>query len=276
MTLSQIIREISGDFNKSGIPTPLLDAQAIISHVLGMEIYELNLSRDRVLEEGELAKISRLVRRRLAFEPVAYIVGTREFYSLPFHVNRRVLIPRPETELVVDMVIYYAGREARVLDLGTGSGAIAVAVKHSRRDLRVSASDISAEALTVARRNAREILGKGSINFHEGSFFAPFKGERFDVIASNPPYVNPQDAPGLQKELSFEPPSAIFSGEKGRGAMKRIIRDGASHLVPGGIMILEIGHDMRDFILETAGERGYGASVMNDYAGLPRIAILRR
>ena len=275
MLLSEFIRNVTEEFKKIGIPTPLLDAQLLISHVLGIEKHELNLRSGALLDERQLKDIRKLVTRRLAFEPVAYIIKNREFYSLPFFVNRDVLIPRPETELVVDMVIYYARQNGRVLDLGTGSGAIAVAVKYNRPDLNVCASDISDRALRVAKKNSNSIIGKGAISFFCGHLFEPFPGERFDVIASNPPYVNSDISDTLQKELSFEPPLAIFTGDKGRSLIKKIVDEGGEYLSDKGILILEIGFDMKDYVLSAAEKGGYRASVMNDYAGLPRLAVLK-
>lgn len=264
------------NFNVAGIESPLLDARILISHVLDMEPYLVAVERDLNVTPQQLRKIKKLVSRRLTHEPVAYITGFKEFYSLPFAVTRDVLIPRPETELAVDLAIYYADRNSRVLDLGTGSGAIAVSIKHCRPDIEIFASDISQEALKVAKKNAKAILGPGAVRFFHGPGFEPFDSNHFDVIVSNPPYINPEIAGTLQKELAFEPPIALFSMDRGREMMRGIIGEGRKYLSPRGMMIIEIGYDMKDFLTVTAGKAGFDISVMNDHAGLPRMAVLKQ
>jgi len=214
--------------------------------------------------------------RRLKFEPVAYITGVKEFYSIEFEVNKDVLIPRPETELLVDMAVYWGGNGARVLDLCTGSGAIAVVLKHSRPDLDVYASDVSEKALKVAKKNAVEILGPKKINFVHGDLFTPFEGEKFNLIVSNPPYVDAELQGKLQKEIDFEPEIALFAGNKGTDIIKKIIEESVEHLEEKGILLLEIGSDQHDFIHAIGEKCGFIVSVLNDYSGFPRVATLKK
>ncbi|OHD65699.1 MAG: protein-(glutamine-N5) methyltransferase, release factor-specific [Spirochaetes bacterium RBG_13_51_14] len=253
-----------------------MDAELLISHALDTERFRLHAVDDRELTADELRRINRLIRRRVQFEPIAYILGRKEFYSLDFIVNRHVLIPRPETELLVDLTVYHARQNAPVVDIGTGSGAIAISVKHSRSDLEVHATDISSEALATARKNAARILGRNRIRFHRGDLFKPLSGMRFQVIAVNPPYVDKKCALWLQKDLSFEPEVALFSGRKGRETIERVIAGSGGHLTDDGVLIMEIGDDMMDFIKKAGKGKGYSVSVLNDYSGLPRVAVMNR
>ncbi len=276
MQLSSILHEVIGTFRKGGIDNPVTDAQVLLAHALGMERFQLALEGEREPGNEELKKINRVVKRRLRFEPVAYITGKKEFYSIEFSVNKNVLIPRPETELAVDLALYYACLNASVLDLGTGSGAIAIALKRNRNDLNITATDISNKALNIARKNAAKITGPRSVRFIEGDLFKPLEGMVFDIIVSNPPYIDPGITGTLQRELEHEPPQALFSPEKGRRVTGRIIKGLKKHTHEKSVTILEIGFDMKDFILAKGSEAGFDVSVMNDYSGLPRVAVLKR
>lgn len=275
MVIAEALKESRELLQKGGIENPALDAEVILCHVLNCERHKLIVNSKEELSSESLKDYQNKIKRRLKFEPIAYILGSREFYSLDFIVNKDVLIPRPETELLVDLVIYYAGPNASVLDLGTGSGAIAVAVKHNRKDLQVWASDVSEKALKVAKRNAVNILGAGAITFEKGDLFSPFEKMSFNVIVSNPPYVDRADFPLLQKELSYEPDDALFADEKGTAVIERIISSSAGFLTDKGYLILEISYAMKDFIYQKAANHSFTVSVLNDYAGLPRVAILR-
>lgn len=276
MRIDEYLREATDLLRKGGISTPALDAEVITAHFLRMERHQLVTWNDRVLSDSEKSVIDKAIKKRLKFEPVAYITGVKEFYSLEFIVNRDVLIPRPETELLVDMAIYWAGLNSSVLDLCTGSGAIAVALKHSRGDLDVCASDISEKALKVAEKNAEKILGKRRISFFHGDLFAPFKGEKFDLIVSNPPYVSAHLNGALQRELDFEPEAALYADDDGRTVIRKIIEGAPEYLSEKGVLLLEIGSNHREFIHEAGEKHGFTVSVLNDYAGLPRVATLKK
>lgn len=276
MRVSLMLADSIERLKEAGIPGPALDAELLISHALEIERHRLRTGDDRELAEGEVRRINRLVGRRLKFEPVAYILGVKEFYSIEFIVNRNVLIPRPETELVVDMAIYYASQNAAVVDIGTGSGAIAVSLKHARRDLEVHATDISAKALAVARKNAARVLGRKGIRFHRGDLFKPLAGRRFQVIAVNPPYVDRKELPSLQKELSYEPEVALFSGRRGRDTVERVVTAARPFLTEDGVLIMEIGDGMKEFAKQAGEHGGFSVSVLNDYSGLPRVAVMKR
>ena len=276
MRLDEYIKDITGRLIDAGIESARLDCEVLLSHALNVEKYKLITDGNRDLTSDEIKKIERLVKRRCNFEPVAYITGSKEFYSLDFIVNKHVLIPRPETELLVDMAIYWAGMNASVLDLCTGSGAVAVALKHSRRDLDVVASDISAEALKVARKNSLSINGKAEIKFYRGNLFEPFKGKKFDVIISNPPYVGSDEADSLKKDLFFEPEIALFAPENGRAIIEKIIVESVDYLNEKGTLLLEMGNNQDSFVTKLGEQKGYTVSILNDYSGLPRVATLKK
>jgi release factor glutamine methyltransferase len=276
LNLGEIVKNITLRFKDGGIENPPLDAEVLITSVLEIERYKLVTDRDRLLTENEILKIEKFALRRLKFEPVAYITGVKEFYSIDFLVNKDVLIPRPETELLVDMAIYWGVTGDRVLDLCTGSGAIAVVLKHSRPDLDVYASDVSEKALKIAKKNALRILGPKRINFLIGDLFAPFKGEKFNLIVSNPPYVDAALKGRLQKEIDFEPEIALFSDNGGKEIIGKIIKGSVEHLEDNGMLLLEIGSDQHDFIHEKGEKCGFKVSILNDYAGLPRVATLKK
>ncbi len=276
MNISEYLAEAAAKLEKKGIPTSRLDAEVIMAHTLGVERYRLMTDARRELTETEIHSIDKLIKRRLEFEPVAYITGIKEFYSLEFVVTRDVLIPRPETELLVDMALYWAPMGSSVLDLCAGSGAIAVALKKARPDLAVTASDISGMALEVAKENAGRLLGPDRIVFLHGDLFSPVKGKVFDLIVSNPPYVDIDLAGTLQKELEYEPAQALYCGDGGRAVIAKIIGGAGEHLEDDGVLLLEIGSDQRAFVEEAGVAHGYRVSILNDYAGFARIATLKK
>lgn len=275
MRIGDALQRMISQFKDAGIDDPILDAQVILSHILNIDKHRLTTDRDVRIDDSEESLIRRSVKKRIKGMPVAYITGKKEFYSLEFSVNRHVMIPRPETELLVDLTIFYAKQNDSVLDLGTGSGAIAISVKHSRYDLTVYASDTSEKALKVARKNTNRILKRDAIKFYQGDLFSPFKGMRFNIIASNPPYIAPELKFSLQEEILFEPEVALFADEGGQDIIRKIVLQSRDYLDEEGMLILEIGDDMVDFLDSIAGENDYTMSVLSDYAGLPRVAILR-
>ena len=275
MFISELLKDVIDSFKGAGIESPVLDARILFSFVLNMENHELTVEQEKELTPGSIKKIKNFVKRRLKFEPVAYITGNKEFYSLDFKVNKNVLIPRPETELLVDLSIYYAEMNAKVLDLGTGSGAIAVSLKYNRKDLEICASDISENALKTAKRNANKILGAKSISFFPGNLFEPFQNMSFNMIVSNPPYINPGISGSLQKELSYEPEIALYSDDNGEKIVREIIKESKKYLKTNGMLIIEIGYDMKKFVEKEAIKNNYSVSVLNDYSNLPRVAVFK-
>lgn len=276
MKLGEFLADAASRLLKTGIPTSRLDAEVITAHTLGIERYKLITDATRELTDHEILSLNKLIKRRLESEPVAYITGVKEFYAIDFAVTKDVLIPRPETELLVDMAIYWAPMYCAVLDLCAGSGAIAVALKKSRPDLNVTASDISGLALEIAEENAERVLGRDKITFLHGDLFSPVKGKVFDLIVSNPPYVDIELKGTLQKELEYEPANALYCEESGRAVIARIIDGAGEHLADDGVLLLEIGSDQRAFVEESGAAHGYNVSILNDYAGFPRVATLKK
>ncbi len=276
MLLADIVKSLALRFRDAGISNPSLDAEVLTAFILDIERYRIITDKERLLTKSEITAIEKLAERRLKFEPVAYITGMKEFYSLDFIVNSDVLIPRPETELLVDMAIYWAARGGSALDLCTGSGAIAVTLRHSRSDVEVYASDISEKALKTAKKNSERILGPKKIKFLQGDLFEPFAAKKFNLIVSNPPYVDSALKGKLQKEIDFEPEIALFAGKNGTEIIDKIISSAPEHLEENGVLLLEIGSDQYSFV-KTRGEScGFIVSVLNDYAGLPRVATLKK
>ncbi len=264
------------ELKKSGIESARLDSEILIAFSEKVDRIRLVIDSEKELPPASVNKIKKYISRRAQREPLAYITGLKEFYSLDFYVNENVLIPRPETELLVDMLIYHAPLYSTVLDLGTGSGAIAVSAKHNRKELTVHASDISDKALSVAKKNSAKILGSKQIKFHQGNLFEPFSKMKFSCIASNPPYIDPSIRETLQKELSFEPQIALYADDSGKAFIGEMISTAAEYLEDKGVLLIEIGHDQKDFVLKTGSSHGYDASVLNDYAGFPRVAVLKK
>jgi release factor glutamine methyltransferase len=216
-----------------------------------------------------------LLERRLAGEPMQYITGETEFYGLPFQVNRSVLIPRPETEHLVEKVLALAAgfEKPRILDVGTGSGAIAVALAHELPEAQVAAIDLSAAALAVARGNAERNGVAGRIRFVEGDLLAPFAGEQFEIVVSNPPYVAESDRAQLDVEVrDYEPGLALFAGN-GLDVYRRLIPDARAALAAGGFLALEIGYGQDEAVAGLLAEAGFKQIEFTaDLQGIPRVA----
>jgi release factor glutamine methyltransferase len=254
----------------SGLPAT--EARLLCSDALGVgRAWIVAHGRDAVPDETAQA-VEALFAARRSGEPIAYLTGEREFYGLALGVTRDVLIPRPETELLVEEVLAgIAGRAApRVLDLGTGSGAIAVAIAHARPDAIVWGSDASAAALEVARGNAARHAVK--VRFVNSDWFEGLGGERFDVVVSNPPYVASGDPHLEQGDLRFEPDAALLGGPDGLDAIRHIAAAARAHLVPGGCLMFEHGYDQGAACVRILAGLGYsGIADRRDLAGLPRV-----
>lgn len=259
-------------------PTALADAAMLLMHLLGTDRAGLIAHPERPLDREQLAGYQRLVERRLRFEPMQYIVGTQEFFGLTLAVSPAVLIPRPETELLVEAVVERAGTgPVRILDVGTGSGAIAIALAHTLPEAEVTAVDLSAEELAVARANAVAHGLEGRIRFVESDLLAGLPaGAGFDVVVSNPPYVAEGDAAELHPQVrDHEPARALFAGSDGLAIYERLIPEVAGHLVAGGLLALEIGYGQRG-ALAALLEGWRGVEFLEDLQGIPRVALARR
>lgn len=249
-----------------------LDADVLTAHAVGCSRGTLYAFPERPVSAEQARRLADFVRRRQRGEPLAYIVGRREFWSLTLRVDPRVLIPRPETECLVDAALARIGDAAtRVLDLGTGSGAIALAVAASRPHARVVGVDRDAGCIDAARENAAR-LGL-TATFRESDWFSAFgRDERFDVVVANPPYVADGD-PHLERDgLRFEPRDALVAGADGLAALRRIVGAAPNHLVRGGWLCVEHGHDQGAPVRELFRARGFEAvETTPDLAGIPRV-----
>lgn len=246
---------------------PLREARRLLCHVLGMTPAALAAHPERKVSRGDTAAFRALVARRAAGEPIAYLTGRREFYGLEFQVTPQVLIPREETELLVDIALEVKAR--RILELGTGSGCLAVAVAKHLLQAQVTAVDASAAALAVARENAAR-HGVG-IRFLEGDWYAPLAGERFDLILANPPYVAEHDPHLAQGDVRFEPRAALAAGADGLDDIRRIVAGAPAHLSPGGQLWLEHGYDQAGAVAALLAAAGFvGIAQRRDLAGILR------
>jgi len=252
--------------------TPRLDAEVLLAAALERPRSYLYAWPERTLEPEQSTRFLAWLAWRGAGFPVAYIIGRREFWSLGLEVTPDTLIPRPETELLVELALARlpVDRPVAIADLGTGSGAIALALAVERPLARIVATDRSLAALTVARRNARR-LNIRHVEFRAGDWCAPLGNERFDLIAANPPYVAAADPRWRQGELRFEPPGALVSGVDGLDALRAIITQAPFYLEPGGWLLLEHGYDQGETVPALLRERGFdAASDHRDAAGLSR------
>jgi release factor glutamine methyltransferase len=254
-----------------------VDAQVLLAHALGRDRAWLVAHRDDALTAAEADAFFVLAQRRRAGEPVAYLTGVREFWGLPLRVTPAVLIPRPETETLVELALEWLPRAGapRVLDLGTGSGAIALAIARERPDAQVLATDASPEALAVALEN-RARLGIGNATFVESDWYAAVVGATFDLVVSNPPYVALADPHLGEGDLRFEPASALVSGVDGLAALRGIVAGARAHLAPGGALAVEHGYDQAERVQALFRDAGFiGIVARRDLAGIPRVVAGR-
>ena len=244
-TIGALLDWTAGYLARKGSEYPRLDAEVLLAHALGWRRIDLYTRYQEVASEQGRSKFRELVQQRLQGCPVAYLVGRKEFFSLPFEVTPAVLIPRPESEFVVLECIALAKElaEPRILDIGTGSGNLAVTVAYQHASSRVTAVDLSPEALDVAARNAARHGVVDRVRFLVGDLFAPIpSGERFDFILSNPPYIPHEDLETLPAGVrNYEPHLALDGGPGGFVVFDRLVADAGNYLVPGGYLILEIG-----------------------------------
>lgn len=264
-------------FAKKGVDAPRLTAELLLADALGCDRVRLYLDFDKPLGDAELAAFRELVRRRAEREPTAYLIGARDFYGRSFQVDARVLVPRPETELVLEAALAALPADAaglRAVDLCTGSGALAISLALERPGAQVVATELSPEALAVARENAAR-LGAATVTFLEGDLYASLAPEeKFDVIVSNPPYVPRGELDTLPPEVLREPRLALDGGDDGLAISRRIVAGAPARLRPGGTLVLEMHeshvHDLPAICLQSGFER---AEPHRDLAGLPRFVV---
>ncbi len=293
-----LIQWTANYFEKKGIPNPRLDAELLLAHALGHTRVELYTQHDRTVAQKDLDRFRTLVERRATREPLQYILGETEFWGLKIKVTPEVLIPRPETELLVEEAMKAfsplpnplprdggEGGESRVrgpiLEIGTGSGCIAIALAKNLPQSRITATDISKEALAIAKKNAEENGVADRIHFVLADL-APwrvFQAEetRFDLIISNPPYIASGEIDTLQAEVSrFEPRRALDGGSSGLEIIQKILQEAPDFLRPNGLLLLEIGEDQAEVLKESPLEKLTFESVKKDPAGFARLLAFRR
>lgn len=255
--------------------TARIEVQCLLQHVLRVSRAYLMTYPERELDAGELAAYRALLDRRLQGEPMAYLFGEREFYGLMFNVTTATLIPRPDTELLVELALARIpqGQPCRVLDMGTGSGAIAVSLACHCPEAEVTAVDASVDALAVAQDNANRLLKKGNLRCLPSNWFSALAEQRYHVIVSNPPYIRATDPHLQQGDVRHEPLTALASGEDGFSDLRHIISCVPAHLYPDGWLLLEHGYDQAETVRELLQQAGFKAVFSErDLAGIERVS----
>ena len=278
-TIGRLLQWSERFFREKGIETPRLDAEVLLAHVLEKPRIYLYVHYDQPLDPEELAAYRGFVRRRAAREPVAYLVGEREFMGLTFAVSPAVLVPQPDTEaLVSEARKRLQGKSGvRIADVGTGSGAIALSLLHALPDLTAAAVDVSAAALKVARENADRFGLTDRVMFYEGDLLAPLLGQTFDAVLSNPPYIPRGDIAALPPEVQAEPRLALDGGADGLDFYRRLVREAAAFLRPDGFLAVEAGRGEAAVISELARTNGWTeVEITKDLAGIDRVVTMRR
>ena len=277
-TIGRVLTWTTSHFAEKGMESPRLDAELLIADALALTRLQLYTQHDQPLIAPELAAVRERVRRRSRREPVAYITGTRGFWSLDLQVDRRVLIPRPETELLIEKALDFLKpfRQPRIVDVGTGSGCIALTLAKERPDARVLAIDTSPDALAVAAANRDRL--ELPVTLQRGDLLQGVEGP-FDLIVSNPPYIASAEIAGLMPDVArHEPRLALDGGPDGLVLIRPLIDQAGARLAPGGGLMIEIGHDQGPRLLEILKKDGRfeAEAVHADAAGLPRLATARR
>jgi len=276
-TIQRVLAFAAQDFGKRGLPSPRLDAEVLLSHVLGVDRMRLIVDSTRVLEPQELAAYREAISRRRKAEPVSYIVGVREFHGLSFRVDRRVLVPRPDTETLVEVALRRtkaANLQGEALDLCTGSGCVAIAFSRRRPTWRVTGTDLSPGAVLVARENAARLGAVWGVDFVESDLdTAVPAGQRFDLVTGNPPYIPSGDIAGLDADVrDHEPRLALDGGKDGLELVRRILPLAFRRLRSGGVLALEIGHDQASRVKDLFVSAGFSdVSGERDYGGIERV-----
>ena len=281
-TIGKILRWTQDFFAAKGIESPRLDAEVLLAHVLHKERIHLYVHFDEPLNEDELAGFRGLVKGRCSRLPVAYLTGYREFMGLKFKVNHHVLVPRPETEILVQAVAdelrRLRGENLRGADIGTGTGAIAIALLHQNAALRMEAVDISADALSVAQANAAELGVAERVIFTAGNLLEPLHNAPYDFIVSNPPYIPTADINSLAPEVQREPRTALDGGADGLNFYRLLARDAPPLLTTGGFIAVEVGINQSAQVAELFKSNALinSTQIIPDMAGVERVIIAGR
>ena len=273
----EVLKTASEKFSAAQIDNPRLDAEILLAHVLNCRRLSLYVDFDKVLSLESILRFNELINRRLEGVPVAYLTGSKEFFGLKFAVNENVLIPRPETEILTELVGEYLrglDREVIFADLGTGSGAIPISILKFVKNAHAIAVDISESALEVAKFNAQKFHVEDRIEFHCGDLFEPLTGKIFNAIVSNPPYIPTDDLKSLQEEVKREPQLALDGGADGLKFYRRIISDAPRFLVSGGLLAVEIGINHATAVKKLFQQANFAdVTILKDLAGIERIVL---
>ncbi|GAC1353175.1 MAG: peptide chain release factor N(5)-glutamine methyltransferase [Polyangiales bacterium] len=284
-TVQRVVTWTADDLKKRGIENARLDAELIVAYALKIDRIKVLIEGGRSLDPAELEVIRALVKRRRAFEPIAYLRGEREFYGRPFRVDRRVLVPRPDTETLIEVALMrLSGRDlgGRILDLCTGSGCVAITLKCERPTIGVDAVDVSEDAIAVARVNAQRLGAVWAVRFLIGDLFAPLRkasearaqpSPRYDLIVANPPYIATDEVRTLQPDIrDHEPHLALDGGHDGLALVRKIIEEARSFLVTGGALALELGAGEAPTVSQLLQNQGWNdVRVARDYGGHDRV-----
>lgn len=259
-------------FTDAGIASARLEAQLLLAHVLGCSRVQLYTGFDKPLGDAELTGYRELIKRRLGGEPVAYLLGEQEFWAMPFFVDASVLVPRPDTETLIEVARAIRPEPARILDLCTGSGVVAISLAKEFSAARVVATELSPDAAAVARRNAERNGVAERVEVRTGDLWAPVAGERFELVASNPPYIATAVIPTLAPEVRREPAVALDGGADGLAFFDRICAAARAHLAPGGALVLEHGFDQADAVRTRFEAAGFEQiALVHDLGKNPRV-----
>ena len=281
-TFLEILNQAVEKLRSEGIDRPRTNAELLLEAVLNVPKVELYLNRERILTTAETEKYNLFVRERISGKPLQYIIGSTEFFGIKFKVNEHVLIPRPETETLVEIVIERLKNRSspRIIDIGTGSGAITVSLAKNMENSTIFATDISADALMVARENAKMNQVESQIEFLQGDLFEPLKNKKLegkiDGVVSNPPYVSPEEFNRLPKEVrDYEPIVALKTDQEGTLFHRRIIGNSLDFLSKGGILVLEIGQGQAEKVAGIIREYPHfkDLEIKKDLGGIDRVVV---
>lgn len=269
MTIREALAQAAARLETAGVPDARLDAELLLARVLHEDRLRMRLDGQRTLGDAQRSEYDTLIARRQTREPLQYIEGEAAFMGLTFRVAPGVLIPRQDTEILCEEALLRMKPGTRVLDVGTGSGALAVSLARLGRDAQVTAVDVSDAALAIARDNARRLGAQ--VRFVKSDCFAALAGERFDLIVSNPPYISREEMETLMPEVQREPELALAGGEDGLDFYRRIAREASAHLLPGGCLLFEIGWRQRDAVSALVRESVGEPFSLRDYGGNWRV-----
>lgn len=263
MTIREALKAATARLAQAGVPNADYDAAQMLAHVLGEDALMMRLNNHRALGDAHAAQYDAMIARREKREPMQYILGETGFMGLLFHVESGVLCPRPDTEILCEEALRRIGPGMRVLDIGTGSGALAISIAKLAPGAQVTAVDVSDTALAIAKGNAEQ--NGADVRFVKSDCFAALAGERFDVIVSNPPYISGEEMKTLMPEVCMEPELALYGGEDGLDFYRRISREAGAYLNDGGVLLFEIGWQQKDDVSALLREHIGESFALKDY-----------